>query len=206
MTEEPAFEIKEIAGYDGFYFISNMGDVISLKYRQKRTLRHRLTKAGYHFVGLSHNGVKKDYTVACLVAEAFVSNPDPENLKSVHFKDGNIGNLASSNLEWCTKERHLMHPEIKEKAAKERRKIAPFVDKTPVKEARRREVCAVDDDGKEIATFQSMKEAENYIGCTHLWDAIHRGYRKGGYYWKYKASDCKHKAHTTDTTSKKECI
>lgn len=179
------FKMKDIPGYEGSYMITSFGDVISYKQHKPRTLSHKFSERGYHAVDLSDCGVRKRYTVAHLVAEAFVPNPDPENLTVVQFIDGNINNLHADNLEWRAKEKHLMTEEMKDKATEERRKIAPFIDRTPVIEALRKEVCALDDDNRIVKIYPSLREAERSLGCTHIYDAIHRGYKKAGYHWDY---------------------
>ena len=77
-----------IAGYEGFYEVSNMGRVRSLdridgigrarKGRLKATPIDK-TSTGYRFVGLCKDGIAKKLNVHVLVLEAFKGKrPSPE--------------------------------------------------------------------------------------------------------------------------------
>ncbi len=54
---------------------------------------------GYKYISLSYLGVKTNYSVHRLVADAFI--PNPEGLPCVNHKDGNKLNNHVDNLEWC---------------------------------------------------------------------------------------------------------
>ena len=96
---------KDIKGYEGFYQISNFGNVRSLKkwsgiYKvyvdREKILKTTKFSNGYCFVSLK----SKKYTVHRLVAEAFLENPN--NYPIINHKDGNKQNNKIDNLEWCT--------------------------------------------------------------------------------------------------------
>ena len=107
---------KEIKGYEGYYEVSNDGNVKSLKrvltipnsysksatprtvVRQGRVLSQKVSQGGYNKVSLSFNRETVLYHVHVLVARAFVSNPD--NLEFVAHIDGNTKNNRASNLKW----------------------------------------------------------------------------------------------------------
>lgn len=94
---------KDIAGYEGLYQVSNLGNVLSLNYLghgKKQLLKQTMTTNGYKKVILWKNGVGKNYRVNRLVAAAFIPNPD--NLPIVNHKDWNRLNNCADNLEWCT--------------------------------------------------------------------------------------------------------
>lgn len=44
-----------------------------------------------------------------IVAEAFVPNPDPENLKYINHIDSDKMNYSPDNLEWCTNSENVYH-------------------------------------------------------------------------------------------------
>ena len=109
-------EWKDIAGYEGFYQVSNHGRVRSLDREQIQMSRHGtiMTKlyrgsvitatnngSGYMIVGLSEGGKRKNHYVHRLVAEAFVPNPD--GLDEVNHKDFNKANNTVDNLEWVNR-------------------------------------------------------------------------------------------------------
>ena len=87
---------KDIKGYEGLYWISNLGRV---KNKHGKILKPRLSSNGYYNICLYKNSKAKCYTVHRLVAEAFINNPD--NLPEINHKDENITNNHFSNLEWC---------------------------------------------------------------------------------------------------------
>lgn len=101
---------KDIKGYEGFYQISNFGNVRSLDRKIKYKNNYRLfygrnlikivdTK-GYYFVNLkknSHNEIKRIHR---LVAEAFIENPN--KFPCINHIDGNKQNNHIDNLEWCS--------------------------------------------------------------------------------------------------------
>ena len=74
-----------IKGYEGLYEVSNYGNVRSLKYGKIKILKPAKNKFGYYHVILCKNGIKKDFTVHRLVANAFIENP--LNLPQINHKD-----------------------------------------------------------------------------------------------------------------------
>lgn len=110
---------KEIEGYEGYYAVSNYGNVKSLDRTIVRS-DQRVTilkgrqlipwfgkSTGYLYVTLSKFGVHKKHSVHRLIALAFI--PNPENKKEVNHKDGNKLNNDLSNLEWCTPSENINH-------------------------------------------------------------------------------------------------
>lgn len=92
---------KDIKGYEGFYQISNYGNVKSLNYRRtgnEKLMKPILQPTGYLCVMLYKP--LKNFFIHRLVAEAFIPNPD--NLPCVNHKDENQTNNHVGNLEWCT--------------------------------------------------------------------------------------------------------
>lgn len=88
-------EWREIEGYNGRYFVSNAGNVLSLVYNKARILKPQNAN-GYNYVNLSGSHKK----VHRLIANAFIANPDNKPL--VHHKDGNKRNNNVSNLDFAT--------------------------------------------------------------------------------------------------------
>ena len=107
-----------VKGFEGFYEISNLGNIKSLK----RMITHRrhgeiaiserirklhVCKNGY-LVARLNNGVNSR-TINChrIVAETFISNP--ENKRTVNHIDGNKSNNCITNLEWATYSENHQH-------------------------------------------------------------------------------------------------
>lgn len=97
---------KNINGYNGFYKISNYGNVYNSKW--DRPLKQHINKGnGYYDVQLYNSCQKKHFTIHRLVALHFVDNP--KSLGFVNHKDGNKHNNYFMNLEWVTKSENSKH-------------------------------------------------------------------------------------------------
>lgn len=115
---------KDIVGYEGFYQVSNLGNVRSLdrispnSYGMPRKIKGHpmklhLNTYGYYDIGLS-KGVKHGiYKVHRLVAQAFI--PNPNNLPQVNHKDENKMNNTVENLEWCTNRYNVVYSQERRK-------------------------------------------------------------------------------------------
>ena len=90
-------EWKPVVGYEGFYEISDNGEIKSLI--KNRLLKPCIHKKGYLVVTLTKGNAHKNYYVHRLVAAAFLDNDD--SLKEVNHIDGNKKNNNVCNLEWC---------------------------------------------------------------------------------------------------------
>ena len=106
---------KPVVGYEGHYQVSNFGRVKSIKFGKEIILKQKI-KDGYYYVGLSKNGIVKNYFVHRLVAEAFI--PNPNNLPQVNHKDENKLNNSVDNLEWCDAKYNRNYGTINERLSK----------------------------------------------------------------------------------------
>lgn len=98
---------KNIAGYEGYYQVSNQGTVRSLNrvikgrfYQGKLLCLMFNKKTGYVQVSLRKEGVQKNFRVHRLVAEAFLPKVKGKNI--VHHIDNCKTNNCSNNLRWST--------------------------------------------------------------------------------------------------------
>ena len=92
---------REIPGYDGDYFASNKGRILSLCRNEPRILKPFIcsnsgSRTGYYYVEI--RGQKQ--RVHRLVALAFLENPEDKPV--VHHKDNNTLNNNVENLVYAT--------------------------------------------------------------------------------------------------------
>lgn len=113
-------EWKPIKGYEGFYEVSDTGEVRSVDRVRSANILHvtetrikgkilkqNRKRNGYKTVDLSRENKIKTALVHRLVAETFIPNSD--NLRFVNHKDSNRENNNVSNLEWVTAQENRMH-------------------------------------------------------------------------------------------------
>ena len=92
-------EWKEILGFEGVYYISNLGNIKNRKnilltpYPNKK-------RRGYCYINLQTPYKRKNSLVHRLVAGHFILNP--ESKSQVNHKDFNVLNNRQDNLEWVT--------------------------------------------------------------------------------------------------------
>ena len=110
---------KPVNGYENHYEVSNNGRIKSLpkvkyyfghkKIRPEKTMNVKTPRnRGYLFVSLVHPIKKrKTFSIHRLVAEAFI--PNPLNKPEVNHIDTNRLNNTTDNLEWLTREEHVIH-------------------------------------------------------------------------------------------------
>jgi hypothetical protein len=110
---------KDIKGYEGFYQVSNLGNIKRLEHTKYNLLtktnsvykehlvKKCINKKGYYQVTLCKNSKIKPINVHRLVAEAFIPNFD--NLPCINHIDGNKSNNRVDNLEWCSFKYNVQH-------------------------------------------------------------------------------------------------
>ena len=179
--EYKAMRYKDIQGYEGWYQITDDGQVWSLK--SNRFLSQQLRGPEgrqYLYVCLCKNNVKQSFRVNRLVAQAFIDNP--LELPCVNHKDSNKLNNQANNLEWCDYKYNNDYNSRKEKAV-ETRKNNGNCRKTIMCDKKTHEI---------IREFVSTSEALEYLGLPKSAAANISATIKGrkasayGYYWTTK--------------------
>lgn len=167
---------RDVKGYEGYYQVSNLGNVRSLdgmieqrngvpRKRIGHILQGCVSNKGYRRV-LFHD--HKKYAVHRLVAEAFV--PNPTHFPIVNHKDENKLNNRSDNLEWCDHFYNLSYSNIYEKASASR-SIA---------------VYRINLDWSGFVSFKSLVDASKQCGIeySYLRRVINKNKKAKGYIWQ----------------------
>lgn len=102
---------KDITGYVGFYRVSNLGRVKSLKritphgHTRKERILKQADNFGYKKVVLSKNANTKDFFVHCLVMDSFVGEKPLG--KVVDHINSNQGDNRLENLQYITQRENI---------------------------------------------------------------------------------------------------
>lgn len=170
---------KAIQGTNGMIEVSEEGQIRSLLRGVPRILKTQTDNKGYQRVRVTINRQKMSFKVHREVAKAFISNPD--NLPQVNHKDGNKGNNHISNLEWITNKENCHHA-IQNglwESVYEGAKRANEKQKKPILGWYRGE------DSCCFKRFESVREAETYIGSRHISDVL-KGKRSHAKGWTFR--------------------
>lgn len=93
---------KDVAGFEGLYQVSNLGNVRNSK---GKILKQATSRNGYKRIFLHKNGYAP-LLVHRLVASAFIDNP--QNKPCVNHIDNDRANNLVDNLEWVTYKENMM--------------------------------------------------------------------------------------------------
>lgn len=174
---------KDIQGYEGYYQVSNKGNVRSvdrevrcsnsIRFYKGRILSQCEDDHGYYRVLLSKAGKHRSSQVHRLVAEAFIENPN--DLPEVNHKDEISKNNCVENLEWCSKKYNLEYGTGRQRSVQMHRKA----------------VIQFDMNGNFIAEYDGVNTAARAIRKPKDATAITKccGGKKQtahGYIWRYK--------------------
>ena len=179
---------KPIVGTKGFIEVSNEGRVRSLLRGSPRVLKTQTDKKGYHRLRVTIEREKMCYKVHREVAKAFI--PNPGNLPQVNHKDGNKSNNAVDNLEWISNRDNAHH------AIENGLWENVFEGSRRENESRKRPVIGYFT--PDISQrFESIREAEKYVGSTHVVDVLkgRRSHVKG---WSFRYEEVSRSEDTHD--------
>ena len=129
---------KDIEGFEGYYKISNFGNVKSYDRAVIKTNNSVIGYLGkllipyndgrsYLKVDLRKNNKRISVRVHRLVAKAFI--PNPNNYPIINHKDENPSNNCSDNLEWCTQKYNCNYGTGKIRCAESHKKPIISIDK-----------------------------------------------------------------------------
>lgn len=148
---------KEVAGYNGRYLVSNIGNVISNSFLGKSGkvgyLKPAITAQGYICYTLYKNRKPKRMFAHRLVAKAFIPNPDGKPYID-HINTIRTDNRVS-NLRWCTQKENINNS-LSIKHMKEGCKSA---------KRKRRKIRQYDKNGNFIQEFNSAYEVAGLLNC-----------------------------------------
>lgn len=179
---------KPITGYEGYYEVSNLGNVRSIarvvncnghpKQTETFVLLPLIDRQGYYKIQLHKDGNVKTFKVHRLVAMAFL--PNDNHYRCINHKDEDKGNNCVTNLEWCSHKYNAnwgTNP----------KRVSVRQNKTP---SRHRKVSQYTMDGKFIKTFYAASHAARELGVDSSWIiACCRGTKgaksAGGFIFKY---------------------
>ena len=174
---------KDIKGFEGLYKVSEKGSIYSIpRPGTKGGILKYKDDGEYYRVLLYKDGVGKQFLVHRILMETFI--PNPLKKTQVNHIDGDKTNNDLNNLEWVTRSENQLHA------------YAAGLQKVNIAEAHKvrheqtkRKVMQLSMDGKELKTFNSIKEASKHIGrkdCSKI-SAVAKGKRKstGGFKWEY---------------------
>ncbi len=175
---------RDIEGYNGRYQISDCGIVKSVARSYVvhnggvRNLKDSLLfintdRNGYHFVGVSKNGIRKCPKIHRLVASNFIKNP--HNKPEVNHINGIKNDNRVDNLEWATKSENIRHSFD----------VLGRSHPTGADHHRSKKCTQYYPSGKLLRVFDSITEASNEMGVTlaAISIAITTGTKSRGYLW-----------------------
>jgi hypothetical protein len=166
---------KLIDGTNGKIMVSDEGRIKSLL-RDERILKMHPNPKGYMVVRVTINRKKISLKVHREVAKAF--NDNPNKLPQVNHKDGDKTNNNYWNLEWVTNKENADH-------AKRTGLWNSVIQGSLRENERRKKKIIGTNPNNEIVHFDSVSDAERYIGSRHVTDVL-KGKRNHAMGWTFE--------------------
>tara|TARA_R110000851_G_scaffold316339_1_gene479369 strand:- start:42 stop:512 length:471 start_codon:yes stop_codon:yes gene_type:complete len=95
---------KNVKGYEGFYKVSDIGSVYSVKHD---SMLLPSINTGYLRIHIKNDIERLNIYVHRLIAETFI--PNPVNKSQVNHINGIKTDNRAVNLEWCTPSENIIH-------------------------------------------------------------------------------------------------
>lgn len=180
---------RDIKGFEGFYQVSDTGDVRSVdrtiifsdgreRFFHGKVLSPSVGNHGYKTIVLKKNGLCRAFTIHRLVANAFI--PNPNGFSEVNHKDEDKLNNFVGNLEWCSHKYNMSYGTKIERMLLNR-------DSKALAKKHEKPVLSIDPDGN-IALYLSVTAGAKTNGLdVSSVSACCRGKYKtcGGLIWNY---------------------
>lgn len=170
---------KPIKGFEGFYEVSDLGNVRSLNYHNcgiVKNLTPTIDKYGYLRVCLSKDDSQFNRCVHRLVALAFLDNPD--GLPQINHINEDKTDNRLCNLEWCTCKYNNNHGTRNKRVSENKRNTNC------------KRVLQLDLNGNLIREWDSLHEINRQLGfdTAHI-SKVCKGLKKTGYgfMWRFAA-------------------
>jgi hypothetical protein len=182
---------RDIVGYEKLYQVSSEGNVrglnrmVSNKDNTNKNIKGidikgAYTPSGYKMVSLSKNGEIRSYTIAQLVAQAFI--PNPENKPEVDHINGDRTDNRVENLRWCTHKENMNNPITIERLKEARKEFTGKFN------PRSKQVLQFTSEGDFVQLWDNAVEVQRKL---KIWASMIcnccNGKRQtaGGYKWMY---------------------
>lgn len=164
-------EWKDVKGYEGLYQVSNFGRVKNKQTGKFKKLAIR--SDGYVVTQLYKNNIGTNKYIHRLVMENFTEDYD----ETVNHIDGNKQNNNLNNLEWMSYRDNNLHAIKTGLNTTEHKRNC----KGSIK------VAQYSSEGELIKVYPSMRQAEREtnVDATAIGHGIRKGWKYGGYIWKY---------------------
>lgn len=178
---------KDIAGTNGYYQISNIGNVRSCYKKRHWVLLKKTTNTqGYYRFAISYPS-KKRLFVHREVAKAFI--PNPNKLPVVNHLDCNPLNCNADNLEWTTLKGNYSHSKKLGHYDRTSKWIKNLTDTQ--RKINGKPICGTSLDGKKHIYLDSLNQCKMYGFQPSCVSNCCTGKRKytAGYTWKFVTPD-----------------
>jgi len=180
---------KDVVGFEGFYEVSNIGRVKSVKRVITKSngsstcfypiILRFAQRFGYYRVCLHKIDIKKSFFVHRLVAKAFIQNPNNYNI--INHKNEYPHDNRVENIEWCTQYYNLHYGNRYIKAL------------STLRENTGKPIEQHSLDGKLIKTYEcisdAVKEGFSHSGILQCMTNKIRQFK--GYLWVEVGTECK---------------